>query len=252
MLILVRRYSWCGDASSFEIAGYDDLVSYFSNTTIPVFFSEYGCNDPTPRLFNEVPVLYGPQMTVLSGGLVYEWTQESSNYGLLKTNPNGSASLLGDFDRLQVHFNKVNITLITTQNETATNLQPLRCSSGLISNDGFSTDFNIPAAPQGAAALISNGISDAPTGTIVPVTKTSVDLAVFATNGAQIRDLVIKPAAGANEPGGGSGFSTGGPPATATATTSTKKSAAAQATPMVYSGVGAVAAAIFGVGALVL
>jgi hypothetical protein len=125
----LNSYSWCGDASSFEIAGYDKLVSFFGNTTIPVFFSEYGCNDPTPRLFDEVPVLYGPQMTVLSGGLVYEWTQETSNYGLVGTTTNGSANLLGDFDRLQNQFNKLNITLITTQNETATNLQPPRCSS---------------------------------------------------------------------------------------------------------------------------
>jgi hypothetical protein len=164
-------------------------------------------------------------MTVLSGGLVYEWTQETSNYGLMQPNANGSANLLGDFDTLQSQFNKLNITLITTQNETATNLQPPRCSAGLISNDGFSTDFDIPAAPQGAAALISNGISDAPTGSIVPVTQTSVAVPVYATNGAKIENLVIKPAAGANEPGGASGFSTGGGSATATATasTSTKK-----------------------------
>lgn len=193
-------------------------------------------------------------MTVLSGGLVYEWTQETSNYGLMQPNANGSANLLGDFDTLQSQFNKLNITLITTQNETATNLQPPRCSAGLISNDGFSTDFDIPAAPQGAAALISNGISDAPTGSLVPVTQTSVAVPVYATNGAKIENLVIKPAAGANEPGGASGFSTGGGSATATATasTSTKKGVAAQATAGVYSGAGAVAAAVFGVGALIL
>lgn len=246
----LNSYSYCGDASSFEIAGYDKLVKWFSNTTIPVFFSEYGCNDPTPRPFDEVPLIYGPQMTVLSGGLVYEWTQESSNYGLMQANDNGSASLLGDFDRLQGQFNKLNITLITAQNETATNLQPPRCSSDLISSDGFSNDFDIPSAPQGAAALISNGVSNAPTGTIVAVTETSVALPVYATNGAQIQELVIKPAAGANEPGGGSGFSTGSG-SSPSATTSTKKGAAAQATPG-YSGAGAVAAAVFGVGALIL
>ena len=70
----LNSYSWCGDASSFQISGYDVLVETFGNTTIPVFFSEYGCNDPQPRYFDEVPVLYGPEMTTLSGGLVYEWT----------------------------------------------------------------------------------------------------------------------------------------------------------------------------------
>lgn len=246
----LNSYSWCGSESSFQIAGYDTLVSYFSNSTIPVFFSEYGCNDPTPRLFDEVPVLYGPNMTALSGGLVYEWTLETSNYGLVRINDNGSTTLLGDFDRLQSQFDKLNITLITTQNETATNLQPPRCSSDLINSDGFSKDFDIPSAPQGAADLISNGISDAPTGRIVSVTRTSVELPVFAANGAPIRGLAIRPAAGANEPGGGSGFSTSSPGATPS--TSTKKGAAAQATAGVYSGAGAIAAAVFGVGVMVL
>jgi len=50
----LNSYSWCGSQSSFTISGYNTLVSMFSNTTIPVFFSEYGCNDPQPRVFDEV------------------------------------------------------------------------------------------------------------------------------------------------------------------------------------------------------
>lgn len=44
----LNSYSWCGN-SSFTTSGYDQLVAQFSNTTIPVFFSEYGCNKVTPR-----------------------------------------------------------------------------------------------------------------------------------------------------------------------------------------------------------
>ena len=44
----LNSYSWCGN-SSFTTSGYDTLVAQFSNTTIPVFFSEYGCNLVTPR-----------------------------------------------------------------------------------------------------------------------------------------------------------------------------------------------------------
>ncbi|KAK4494131.1 hypothetical protein PRZ48_014429 [Zasmidium cellare] len=254
----LNSYSWCGASSSFTISGYNVLVQMFGNTTIPVFFSEYGCNKPTPRYFDEVPVLYGPQMTVLSGGLVYEWTQETSNFGLINLNDNGTASLLPDFDTLQSQYSKLNITLITTQNETATNLQPPRCSAGLISNDGFSTDFDIPDPPSGAEALISAGVSNAPTGSIVAVTQTSVDTPVYATNGGEIQGLVIKPAEGANRPGSDSGLTTAGPSGTGRASGSAtgasgRSSSSAFAVATARPVGGAVAAVVFGaVGVLAL
>ena len=72
----LNSYSWCGSDATFETAGYDKLVEMFSNSTVPVFFSEYGCNEVQPRTFDEVPTLYGEKMTVMSGGLIFEWTQE--------------------------------------------------------------------------------------------------------------------------------------------------------------------------------
>ncbi|EME40514.1 glycoside hydrolase family 72 protein [Dothistroma septosporum NZE10] len=241
----LNSYSWCGSQSSYTISGYDQLVQTFGNTTIPVFFSEYGCNDPAPRVFDEVPVLYGPQMTVLSGGLVYEWTQETSNYGLVQDNSNGSATLLPDFDTLLAQYQKLNVTLITTQNETATNLQPPRCSSGLISSSGFSTDFDVPQPPSGAEALISRGVSNAPTGTIVAIKQTQVQVPVYATNGGELQGLAIKPADGANHPGDGSGLSTAGVSGTRTGGSSSSKGLAARPTGAVMGG-SAVAAAVFG------
>lgn len=251
----LNSYSWCGASSSFTISGYNVLVQMFGNTTIPVFFSEYGCNKPTPRHFDEVPVLYGPQMTVLSGGLVYEWTQEASNFGLINVNQNGSASLRSDFDTLQSQYNKLNITLITAQNETATNLEPPRCSAGLISNDGFSTNFDIPQPPNGAEALISRGVSNAPTGSIVAVTQTSVDTPVYATNGGELQNLVIKPAEGANRPGGANGLTTAsvsgsGSSPSGSSGSSSSSGLAARATAGPIGG--AVAAVVFGAGLFAL
>lgn len=208
----LNSYSWCGSQSSFQTSGYDVLVQMFSNTTIPVFFSEYGCNDPSPRVFDEVPSLYGPQMTVLSGGLVYEWTQDTNNYGLVWAYENGTAQLRSDYDSLQGQFSKINITLLESNNGTATSLQPPKCSSGLISEDGFETSFDIPSPPDGADALISSGVSNAPTGSFVPVTSTSVEDAVYATNGAPISGLAITTVQGANTPGAASGLSTGAAP----------------------------------------
>ncbi|KAK6440747.1 Glycolipid anchored surface protein 4 precursor [Oleoguttula sp. CCFEE 5521] len=200
----LNSYSWCGSGSSFQTSGYDQLVAIFSNTTIPVFFSEYGCNDPQPRVFDEVTTLYGPEMTVMSGGLVYEWTQETANYGIITTFPNDSAQLRGDYDALEGKYSQLNLTLIESRNSTATNLQPPKCNSNLISADGFSTNFDIPSAPDGADALIAAGISTPPTGSIVFVTQTAVQVQVLASNGAMISGLSITSASGANKPGDGS------------------------------------------------
>src|SRR3954452_22730696 len=46
-LFALNSYSWCGD-SSYKTSQYDQIVANFSQTSVPVFFSEYGCNVPAP------------------------------------------------------------------------------------------------------------------------------------------------------------------------------------------------------------
>jgi len=68
--------------------------------------SEYGCitND---RTFEEVESLYGSQMTpVYSGGLVYEYSEEGSGYGLVKISADDSITTTPDFSALQKQFAK--------------------------------------------------------------------------------------------------------------------------------------------------
>ncbi|KAK2614752.1 hypothetical protein N8I77_001556 [Diaporthe amygdali] len=92
-----NNYSWAGRNSSMKISGYDQLVNEFSDTHIPVFFSEYGCNTVKPRVFHETTAIYSPEMThVFSGGCVYEFHQGPSNYGIIKTSqlPDGSHGLV--------------------------------------------------------------------------------------------------------------------------------------------------------------
>ena len=75
-------YSWCGDDSSFQTSGYADRTEEFSNYSVPAFFAEYGCNQPTPRQFDDTPVIYSDQMTgVWSGAIVYEYFQADNNFG---------------------------------------------------------------------------------------------------------------------------------------------------------------------------
>lgn len=93
----VNSYQWCGE-QTFYSSGYDKLVETYLSYTRPVFFSEYGCNQVTPRKFSEVQCLYSEDMIdVFSGGLVYEFTQEANNYGLVKETENQDVVILDDF-----------------------------------------------------------------------------------------------------------------------------------------------------------
>ncbi|KAI9016436.1 Glucanosyltransferase-domain-containing protein [Phycomyces nitens] len=102
----VNLYEWCGK-STFETSGYADRTRDFAKFNKPVFLTEYGCNLVSPREFGEVEAIYGPEMTgVWSGGVVYEWTQENNNYGLVQQNP-VNVTLLPDYTNLKNALSKV-------------------------------------------------------------------------------------------------------------------------------------------------
>ncbi|KAL8903105.1 MAG: hypothetical protein Q9207_004154 [Kuettlingeria erythrocarpa] len=189
----LNSYSWCGDVD-FQRAGYDILVQMFANTTIPVFFSEYGCNEVEPRIWTEVLALYGPNMTtVMSGGIVYEYVQEKNNYGLVDVHDDGTATILIDYDNLQKQYNKLDIEQLQSGNSTAATLKSPTCSGDLITESDFSKTFRIPSIPSGGQDLIDNGIDNPNIGNLVPVTETAVRANVFGSNGGLIKDLAIKP-----------------------------------------------------------
>lgn len=92
-------YSWC-DPSSFEISGWDQKVKNFTGYGLPLFLSEYGCIKGK-REFKEVASLYSTQMSsVYSGGLVYEYSEEGSGYGIVKIE-DGSVIKDTDYEYLQ-------------------------------------------------------------------------------------------------------------------------------------------------------
>lgn len=96
-------YSWCGE-STMEKSSYSEHVQYFKNYSVPVFFAEYGCNEPNGaagRIFQETTALYNSEMTdVFSGGIVYMYFQEANDYGLVKIDSNDEATKLKDYASL--------------------------------------------------------------------------------------------------------------------------------------------------------
>ncbi|RGP63400.1 putative beta 1-3 glucanosyltransferase gel3p [Fusarium longipes] len=105
-------YSWCGE-SSMKDSGYSDQAEFFKDYSVPVFFAEYGCNEPggaANRIFDETTALYEEkEMTdVFSGGIVYMYHQEANDYGLVKISKNGDAVKQKDFAALKKKVNAAN------------------------------------------------------------------------------------------------------------------------------------------------
>ncbi|OJJ45063.1 hypothetical protein ASPZODRAFT_17975 [Penicilliopsis zonata CBS 506.65] len=206
----LNDYSWCGN-SSYTTSGYDTLVEDFANASLPAFFSEYGCNTVQPRYFTEVQALYGKDMIQsFSGGLVYEWTEESNDYGLVQLNDNGTVTLLVDYEHLRTQYDAIDLTLITESNSTQTSVEAVDCAADLISGDDFLNAFDLPARPSGVQDLIDNGYTKASVATMVAVTSTTIPETVYDASGAVITGIALKVEASdeSNEPGGNTSGST--------------------------------------------
>ncbi|ESZ96854.1 1,3-beta-glucanosyltransferase gel1 [Sclerotinia borealis F-4128] len=144
-------YSWC-DPSSFTVSGWDQKVKNFTDYGLPIFLSEYGCNTNT-RAFEEVKSLYSTDMTaVYSGGLVYEYSEEGSKYGLV-TIKGDSVTEKDDFSALKSAFagtaNPSGDGGYSSTNKASD--CPSQSTTWNVTSD------DLPAIPSGAAALMKSG-----------------------------------------------------------------------------------------------
>ncbi len=155
-------YSWC-DPSSFEGSTWKAKADYFSNFSIPLFLSEYGCVKTT-RKFQEIATLYGSDMTPsYSGGLVYEYSKEGTAppadlYGIVDINGN-SVSELTDFGTLASALS--NTPSPTGSGGYRPSGSPAICPPQ-DSNWNVTTGSELPVFPSGAATYLKSGAGKAP------------------------------------------------------------------------------------------
>jgi hypothetical protein len=147
-------YSWCG-ASSYTKSGWDQKVKNYSDYSIPLFLSEFGCNTVSPRLFDEVEALYSSEMTsVFSGGYVYEFSQEPNNYGLVQISTDGkSDKKLQDFTNLQKQYAAAKPP--SDDGGYQTGLKPSKCPPQV--EGSWEANNTLPAIPEGAKKYLTEG-----------------------------------------------------------------------------------------------
>ncbi|KAF2652384.1 glycoside hydrolase family 72 protein [Lophiostoma macrostomum CBS 122681] len=78
----LNTYSWCGD-SSYSQSGYDQRVEEAKILNIPIFITETGCRQPQPRNFQDQSAIFGEMASVYNGAIIYEWIEETNDYGLI-------------------------------------------------------------------------------------------------------------------------------------------------------------------------
>ncbi|KAK1250499.1 hypothetical protein MKX08_010502 [Trichoderma sp. CBMAI-0020] len=189
----LNSYSWCGPDATYKSSSYDVLTENFKDTSVPVFFSEYGCNTPVPRYWNEAQAIYGSDMTpVFSGGFVYEYTEEDNNYGLVNITGD-TLNIMGDYNRLKAQFAKIDWKSVQSQKASGKAPAAPKCASSLIKEKGFDSNFTLPVPPPGVQKLIDNGISPKPSGSIVKISNYNVKMSVKDSEGNAVTGLKVVP-----------------------------------------------------------
>lgn len=151
-------YSWC-DPSDFVKSGWNRKVELYSNYSLPIFLSEFGCIT-NRRDWNEIEALMGENMTaVYSGGLAYEFTIEPNGYGIVELGDNG-AEPNEDFDRLAAQFAAHPAPTGLAGAKTEDEAVHLDCPAE--SEDWPLDTNNLPEIPEEAEELIQGGAGEAP------------------------------------------------------------------------------------------
>ncbi|TVY82929.1 1,3-beta-glucanosyltransferase gas2 [Lachnellula suecica] len=170
----LNSYEWCGDAT-YNTSGYSNLQALAEGYSIPIFFSETGCNVPEPRTFGDQAAIFGPEMTnTWSGSIIYEWVQETNNYGIV-TYPNNliyedaPVPLQPDFDTLSSVWKDVKPSGVAESGYTPSLSAPA-CPSA---TGGWQVNGNVPLPTLGTSVINAVAASVKPTAVAAPTSTTS-------------------------------------------------------------------------------
>ncbi|KAJ5749238.1 uncharacterized protein N7511_010934 [Penicillium nucicola] len=178
----LNAYEWCGD-SSYSQSGYDMLQKNATDYPIPIFFSETGCNTPKPRTFDDQSAIFGDKMAdTWSGSIIYEWLEETNDYGLVSYGPSVKAAtatatfiedgftrqgtptpVSPDFDNLKSQWATLNPTgvALSDYKKSATGLS-IECPAS--TSGGWDVDPSSPLPTLGQTYKKGSGSSATTTG----------------------------------------------------------------------------------------
>jgi hypothetical protein len=158
----VNSYEWCGEAT-YESSGYIWLEQMSQNYPAPIFFSETGCNVGGERTFDDQKAVFGIMKDAFSGAIIYEWVQETNNYGLVNY-PNGEIysgapiPIQPDFDNVQKQWKLVGeVKGVRESDYSPTTIIP-RCPEP---NLAWVVDGDVPLPrvdPMSVDAIASSGL----------------------------------------------------------------------------------------------
>lgn len=151
----INMYEWCG-SSSFKTSGYQARTQEFSNLTIPIFFSEYGCNEVQPRKFTDIATLFSSEMTdVWSGGIVYMYFEEANEYGLVSVD-GSSVSTMADYKYYSSEINAVSPSSASASSASAA-AKTMECPA---TGSAWKANPSLPPTPQeGVCNCMSDAVS---------------------------------------------------------------------------------------------
>jgi len=172
----------------------------------------YGCNEVRPRIWQEVDALYSEKMTgVFSGGLVYEFTQEPNDYGLVNITKDEDAVILKEFDSLGDAFEKTPKEP-TIPSGSSNPTRPVDCPAAS-KLTGITANFTLPTT-QGAE-YIKSGVDKTKfvKGKFVTGPKFTTTHKITDSEGKEITEKTVKEVATYTQsdiPDGGIGINIGG------------------------------------------
>ena len=150
-------YSWCN--TDFETADWDEKVANFTDYGVPIFLSEFGCRTNGERVFGEIESLMHSNMTsVYSGGLMYEYSLESNEYGIAELD-GSSVRETNEFENLVSAFSRWPApTGDGSPEHTTTHSNECPTPDSVWEVRGS----NLPAMPEGAEDYMENGVGRGP------------------------------------------------------------------------------------------